>query len=177
MQYIQKRSFIATLTSVTPGYEGVLDSVEVGSPSRRKNAWLTVASPYHVVTQQRFWFGYFDGKKAGYQVRTVESDSGDSHYSIWGLSTNNYVGYYVKSTNPVLWGVRVDGAKIGEPERRVYEDVTLEAPSKELLGVRTRKSWEDHYVEVDAPNKLLMRMDVMEVNVALFDQYSKFLRR
>ncbi|MNJ68595.1 hypothetical protein D3C77_648560 [compost metagenome] len=107
----------------------------------------------------------------------MESDPGDPHFHIWDLSTNNHVGYYSKSENPVLWRVRVDGAKIGVPERAVYEGVTLAAPGQELFGVRTRKSWEDHFVAVDAPNKLLMRMDVKEVNVPLFDQASKFRRR
>jgi len=179
MQYIQERSFIATLTSVTPGCEGVLDSVEVGTPTRRKNAWLTVSSPGLVGAQQRFWFGYFDCESAGYQVRTVESEEGASHCDIWGLNANNYIGYYTKSDDPVLWRVRVDGTKIGTPECGTY-NVTLAAPGQAVFGVRKRdKVWEDRFVEADADAKikLLIKMDVLEVNVPLFDQYSKFLRR
>ncbi|MNJ60714.1 MULTISPECIES: hypothetical protein [Pseudomonas] len=180
MQYIQERSFIATLTSITPGNEGILDSVEGNHvPAQRTHTWLTITSPFSVESQQRFWFGYFDGQNAGYQVRTVASGNGTSHYDVWDLSTNNFVGYYPKSDNPVLWRVRVDGQKIGIPECGTY-NVTLAAPGQLLFGVRKReKQWQDRYVEVDADAKikLLIEMDVLEVNVPLFDEYSKFLRR
>lgn len=175
MQFVQERSFIATLTSITPGNEGILDSVE-GSPSQRKNEWLTISTPSTVGSQQRFWFGYFDGDNAGYQVRTVKSEDGASHHDLLGVNRNGFVGYYVKGDDPVLWRVRVDGAKIGTLQRGTHT-VTIAAPGMAYFGVRKRdKVWEDRYVEVDedAKVKLLIKMDVQEVNVPLFEQFSMF---
>lgn len=91
MQYLQNRSFIASLTSTTPGYEGIIDSVEYSTHggTQRKNEWLTVAAPSTVEFQQRFWFGYHDGAKPGYQIRTIEFGPGQAHYQTWDLSYGN----------------------------------------------------------------------------------------
>ncbi|QVM92361.1 hypothetical protein JYG34_04855 [Pseudomonas entomophila] len=176
MRYIQDRSFIATLTSVTPDYPGHLDSVE-GTPRERRNAWLTVTSPGAIETQQRFWFGYFEGRDAGYQVRTLESAPGGSHYAIWDLDFQNYIGYYPSSKSPTLWRVRVDGTKLKQPEQRLYQGVTLAAPALAMLSVANRPAWDDHYVGVNKPNPLIFKMDVLQVNVAVFDHPAKFRQR
>ncbi|QXH34991.1 hypothetical protein [Pseudomonas muyukensis] len=176
MRYVQERSFIATFLSTTPGYSGYLDSVE-GLPRTRRNNWLTLTSPFSAEPPQRFWLGYFEGRDAGYQVRTLESAPGDSHHAIWDLSFSNSIGFYVSSTNPVLWRVRVDDAKLQVPEQRTYRNVTLAAPGKALLSVATRDSWDDHYVGIKRPNPLTFTMDVLEVGCALFDSHLKFRRR
>ncbi|UBM24522.1 hypothetical protein K8374_19465 [Pseudomonas sp. p1(2021b)] len=176
MRFIQERSFIATFTSVTPGYLGVLDSVE-GLPGERKNAWLTIAPPGKVQDPQRFWFGYFEGQDAGYQVRTVMSGANDSHHDIWGLNFNKSVGYYTKSDKPILWRVRVEGAKLKMPEARIYEDVTLAIPGQAMMSVATRAPWEEHYVGIGRPNTLYFRMDIQETNVPEFVSFDQYRRR
>ncbi|MCG8294553.1 hypothetical protein [Pseudomonas entomophila] len=176
MRYVQERSFLATLTSVTPEYPGNLDSVE-GTPQTRRNRWLTIAPSGQIESQQRFWFGYFEDIDAGYQVRTVESSSGGSHYAIWDLDFQNYIGFYLTSKKPILWRVRIDGAKLGRPEQRVYDGVTLAAPGLATLGVANRASWDDHYVGVNKPNPLSLRMNILQVGVALFDSPLKFRQR
>ncbi|MDH0302742.1 MULTISPECIES: hypothetical protein [unclassified Pseudomonas] len=176
MRYVQERSFLATLTSVTPGYEGPLDSVE-GVPLERRNNWLTIAPPGSVETQQRFWFGYFQGSDAGYQIRTVESGPGGSHYAIWDLNIGNAIGFYLKSKKPILWRVRVDDAKLQRPELRTYGNVTLAAPSRAMVGVANRSPWDDHYVGVNRPNLLHLRMEVLQVDCQVFDAYDQFRRR
>ncbi|WP_145185116.1 MULTISPECIES: hypothetical protein [unclassified Pseudomonas] len=169
MTYVQERSFIATFTSVTPGYEGWLDSLE-GSPTERRNQWLTVrADTAGFQTQQGFWFGYYQGDVEGYQVRTVAFDSSNSHYDLWGLSLRNSVGYYAKSTHPISWRVRLGGVKIVRPEVGQYDDVTLAAPARAMLSCATRPAWDDHYVGVGKKNVLQFRMDIREVGVARFD--------
>ncbi|WMW05237.1 hypothetical protein [Pseudomonas entomophila] len=176
MRYIKDRSFLATLTSVTSDYPGNLDSVE-GMPHKRGNAWLTVTPPGRIETQQCFWFGYFEGGDAGYQIRTVESAPGDSHYAIWDLDFQNYIGYYLTSKNPILWRVRVGDRKLQLPEQRTYDGVTLAAPGRALLSVANRPTWDDHYVGVNKPNPLLFEMNVLQVGVALFDSPTKFRQR
>ncbi len=177
MRFIQERSFIATLSSTTPGYEGVLDSVEFKSvPASRCNNWLTLTSHFSVQAQQRFWFGYYEGADPGYKVVTVESEAGASHRDIWGLGRGDCVGYYVKVAKPLLWRIWVDGQKLAIPEVSDYSQVTIAAVGSVPLGVRNRKSWEDRYVSAGAPNKLIMRMNVSEVNVPSFDKFSMFRR-
>lgn len=176
MRYIKERSFLATLTSTTSDFPGHLDSVE-GLPQKRGNAWLTVSPPGRIATQQVFWFGYFEGDDAGYQVRTVESAPGDSHYAIWDLDFQNYIGYYLTSKHPTLWRVRVGDNKLQLPEQRIYDGVTLAAPGRALLSVANRPAWDDHYVGVNKPNPLQFRMDVQQVDVALFDHPAKFRQR
>ena len=173
MRYVQERSFLATLTSVTPDYPGRLDSIE-GTPQVRRNRWLTIAPSGHFAPPQQFWFGYFEGDDAGYQVRTVESSPGGSHYAIWDLDFQNYIGFYLTSKAPVLWRVRVDDAKLRLPEQRLYEGVTLAAPGSATLAVANRAFWDDHYVGVNKPNPLKFKMDVLQTGVALFDSPSKF---
>ncbi|EKT4466992.1 hypothetical protein QEL93_002399 [Pseudomonas putida] len=176
MRFIQERSFIATFTSVTPGYLGILDSVE-GTPGERKNAWLTIGSPSCVKEQQRFWFGYYEGQDAGYQVRTVMSGDDSAHRTIWDLSFNKSVGYYQKSDKPVLWRVRVEGAKLQMPEVRIYEDVTLAMPGQAMMSVANRAPWDEHYVGIGRPNTLYFRMDVQETNVPEFVSFDQYRRR
>ncbi|MFB6399748.1 hypothetical protein [Pseudomonas putida] len=177
MSFIQERSFIATLTSTTPGYQGILDSVEFKTmPASRCNNWLTVASPYSVRAQQRFWFGYFESDRPGYRIVTVESEAGASHRDTWDLGSGNCVGYYPKVAKPLLWRIWVSGQALAIPEVSEYSGVTIAAVGSVPLGVRDRKSWEDHYVSAGAPNKLIMQMCISEVNVPYFDSYSMFRR-
>ncbi|MHC2145588.1 hypothetical protein [Pseudomonas sp. 210_17 TE3656] len=173
MRYIQERSFIATLTSATPGYEGILDSVEGGAPSQRKNDYLTVSGVSSVESQQRFWFGYFDGENPGYRVRAVAFADEDAHYEVWELGSDGRVGYYVKPKNPVLWRIWANGSKFGVPVRGSQEGVTIAAVGSVPIGVRNRKSWEDRYVQAGGPNKLVMSLGVDHVNVPLFDAFGK----
>ncbi|AGZ36903.1 hypothetical protein C4Q28_05960 [Pseudomonas sp. SWI6] len=176
MKYVQDRSFIATFTSVTPGYEGWLDSME-GTPRERRCQWLTVSSSSEVKSPQRFWFGYFEGDRHGYQVRAVESGEGYAHYDIWDLSGQSYIGYYAKSDEPVSWRVRVDGTKIEQPQIQVYQGVTLAAPGLAMVSVANRKPWDDHYVGVGKPNVLTFEMAVQDVNVPNFSNVSLYRRR
>jgi len=178
MSFIQERSFIATLTSTTPGYEGILDSVESKTiPALRGNSWLTVASAQSVSAQQRFWFGYYEGDRPGYRIVTVESEEGASHKDTWGLGGGDCVGYYPKVAKPLLWRIWVSGQALAIPEVTDYLGVTIAAVGSVPIGVRNRKPWEDHYVSAGAPNKLIMRMCVSEVNVPSFDSFSMFRRR
>ncbi|MBF8743484.1 hypothetical protein [Pseudomonas guariconensis] len=176
MRFVQERSFIATFVSMTPGYPGTLDSIE-GSPAARRNAWLTVDSRTTGLEPQQFWFGYFEGGDAGYQVRTVMSGPDGSHHDFWDLSFNKSVGYYIDSKNPILWRVRVDGAKLKMPEQRIYEGVTLAAPGQAMLSVANRAPWDEHFVGVGKPNTLYFRMDVREVNVPEFVRFDQYRRR
>ena len=176
MGFVQERSYIATFTSMTPGYPGILDSIE-GTPGERKNAWLTIASACSLQEQQRFWFGYYDGPDAGYQVRTVMSATDGSHRDIWDLSFNKSVGYYPKSKKPILWRVRVDGTKLKMPEPRIYENVTLAMPGQAMMSVATRAPWDEHYVGINRPNTLYFRMDIQETNVPEFISFDQYRRR
>ncbi|WP_462401867.1 hypothetical protein [Pseudomonas sp. Marseille-QA0332] len=174
MQYIQQRSFIATLTSRTPGYEGILDSVELTSNSmfERKHEWLTVSSMHSVQSQQRFWFGYFDGEYPGYRVRAVEFAEGDAHYEAWDLK-GNWVGYYLTRPEPVLWRLWAHGERLGVPEVGGQEGVTIAAVGSVPLGVRNRKVYENRYVQAGGANKLIMCLGVEHVNVPLFDGFDR----
>lgn len=178
MSFIQERSFIATLNSTTPGYEGILDSVECKTvPASRCNSWLTVSSEFSVAKQQRFWFGYYDGTNPGYRIMTVESEDGASHKDNWDLSSNSYVGYYTKVSKPLLWRISVNGQSLAMPEVTDYSDVTMAAVGSAPLGVSNSSSWEDRFVRAGAANKLIMLMHVTEVNVPSFDSFSMFRRR
>jgi len=178
MQFIQERSFIATLSSTTPGYEGILDSVESKTiPSSRGDDWLTVSTCSSVGSQQLFWFGYYAGKDPGYKVVTVESEEGASHLKTWGLGSGNCVGYYLAPGKPLLWRIWVNGQKLEIPQVCEYSGVTIAAVGSVPIGVRNRKSYEDRYVSAGAPNKLIMQMRVCEVNVPSFDSFSMFRRR
>ncbi|MDM3887930.1 hypothetical protein QSV36_20385 [Pseudomonas sp. BCRC 81390] len=178
MSFIQARSFIATLTSTTPGCEGILDSVESRTiPASRCNNWLTVSSALSVGSQQRFWFGYYEGRQPGYSIVTVESEAGASHKDTWDLGSGYCVGYYPKVANPLLWRIRVNGQALAKPEVADYSGVTIAAMGSAEIGVRNRKSWEDCYVRAGAPIKLIMLMRVSEVNVPSFDRYAMFRRR
>ena len=178
MSFIQQRSFIATLTSTTPGYEGILDSVESKTtPASRCNSWLTVTTEYSVSSQQRFWFGYYEGENPGYRIVTVESEAGASHKDSWDLGRGDCVGYYPTVSKPLLWRIWVNGRALGDPEVTDYSGVTIAAVGSVPIGVRNRKSWEDRYVFAGAPNKLIMQMRVSEVNVPEFNNYSLFRRR
>ena len=178
MSFIQERSFIATLNSTTPGYEGILDSVESKTvPASRCNSWLTVSSEFSVAAQQRFWFGYYDGTNPGYRIMTVESEEGASHNDTWDMSSNSYVGYYTKVPKPLLWRISVDGRSLAMPEITDYSGVTMAAVGSAPLGLNSRSSWEDHFVRAGAANKLIMLMRVTEVNVPSFDSFSMFRRR
>ncbi|MCE5977288.1 hypothetical protein [Pseudomonas sp. JR33AA] len=178
MSYIQERSFIATLSSTTPGYEGILDSVESETiPASRCNSWLTVSSPLTVGSPQRFWFGYYEGENPGYRIVTVESEDGASHRDFLALSSGNYIGYYVRVKKPLLWRIWVSGKKLEVPVVGVYSGVTIAAVGSVPIGVRNWRAWEDWYVSAGAPNKLIMRMNVSEVNVPGFDSYKNFRRR
>ena len=174
MTYIQERSFIASLTSTTPGHEGILDSVEYSTEhgTRRNNEWLTLTSPWSVESQQRFWFGYFDGDKPGYQVRTIGLADGDAHYHTWDLSHGNNIGYYVNRKTPVLWRIWTQGEKLGVPDLGKYEEVTMAAVGSVPIGVRTRNPIENRYVQAGARHKLIMTLDVEHTAVPLFDSYS-----
>nr|WP_225780501.1 hypothetical protein [Pseudomonas sp. Marseille-Q3773] len=175
MSFIQHRSFIATLTSTTPGYEGILDSVESKTiPASRRNSWLTVASEHAVGSQQRFWFGYYEGKQPGYRIVTVESEKGASHKDTWDLGSGDRVGYYPKVATPLLWRIWVNGKVLANPEATDYPGMTIATVGSVPIGVRNRKSWEDHYVSAGAPNKLILLMSIREVNVPSFDSYSMF---
>jgi hypothetical protein len=176
-KYVQERSFIATFTSVTPGYEGWLDSIE-GLPAERRNQWLTVRKQTDSLqSQQRFWFGYFKGRDEGYQVRTVQTDASSSHYAIWDVGLQNAIGYYLKSSNPIYWRVRVDGVKIQLPEVANYENVTLAAPHQAMFSCATRPSWDDQYVGLNRKHVLEFVMNVEEVAVANFDSIHEFGHR
>ncbi|MFJ4065065.1 hypothetical protein ACIPW4_07170 [Pseudomonas sp. NPDC089996] len=178
MPLIQERSFIATLTSTTPGYEGILDSVESKTiPASRCNDWLTVAPGHSVASQQRFWFGYYEGMQPGYRILTVESEEGASHRDAWDLGRGDCVGYYAKVSTPLLWRIWVKGEALAIPEVSEYAGVTIAAVGSVPIGVRNRKRWEDRYVSAGAPNKLIMLMNVSEVNVPDFDSFSRFRRR
>jgi hypothetical protein len=178
MPLIQERSFIATLTSTTPGYEGILDSVEsTTTPASRCNSWLTVGSAQGIALQQRFWFGYYGGERPGYRVMTVESEERASHMDSWDLGRGDCVGYFTKVAKPLLWRVWVNGEALAIPVVSEYSGVTIAAVGSVPIGVRHRKPWEDHYVSAGAPNKLIMKMNVIEVNVSDFDSFSMFRRR
>ena len=175
MQYLQNRSFIASLTSTTPGYEGIIDSVEYSTHegTQRKNEWLTVAAPSTVEFQQRFWFGYYDGAKPGYQIRTIEFGPGQAHYQTWDLSYGNNVGFYKDVKSPILWRVWTNGEKLGIPVCQAYEGVNIAPISRSSIGVRDRSARENRYVEVGVANKLFMTLCVEHVDVPLFDGYFK----
>lgn len=178
MSFIQQRSFIATLSSITPGYEGILDSFERKTvPASRCNHWLTLSSLGEGSSQQRFWFGYHDGKDAGYRVMTVESEDGTSHQDIWDLGIGNCVGYYPKVDTPLSWRIWVSGKKLGTPEVTDYSNVTIAAVGSVPLGIRDRKPWEDKWVSAGGPIKLIMRLSISEVNVPNFENYAQFRRR
>jgi len=178
MSFIQERSFIATLNSTTPGYEGILDSVECKTvPASRCNSWLTVSSELSVATQQRFWFGYYEGSNPGYRIMTVESEEGASHKDTWDLGSGNCVGYYPKVSKPLLWRIWVDGRALAMPEVTDYSGVTMAAVGSVPIRVSNCSSVEDRYVSAGAVNKLIMLMRVSEVNVPSFDSFSMFRRR
>lgn len=175
MHYVQERSFIATFSTETLGFTGILDSFE-GTPRTRQNNWLTVVESGLTVAPQQFWFGYFEGEDSGYQVLTIASEAGASHKDYWDLSSNSHVGYYVTSKKPVLWRVRVDGSKIVQPECGECEGVTLAARGQALLSARERPRWEDHWVAVNAPIKLEFTMNVTEVDVPRFENFAQYRR-
>jgi hypothetical protein len=177
MHYVQERSFIASLTSTAPGFEGVLDSVEHSTHegTLRKNAWLTVSEASTVEAQQRFWFGYFDGENPGYRVRAVEFFDGQAHYEAWDLSRGNNVGYYLTRKDPLLWRIWANGNKFGVPKCGAQEGVTIAAVGSVPIGLRNRKPWENRYVEAGAPNKLIMCLGVEHVSVPLFDGFNKLV--
>ncbi|MNE90491.1 hypothetical protein D3C80_1880090 [compost metagenome] len=107
----------------------------------------------------------------------MESEEGASHKDTWGLGGGDCVGYYPKVAKPLLWRIWVSGQALAIPEVTDYLGVTIAAVGSVPIGVRNRKPWEDHYVSAGAPNKLIMRMCVSEVNVPSFDSFSMFRRR
>lgn len=181
MHYIQERSFIATVTCQTPGYEGLLDSFEITSDSiyQRTHRWLSIC-PFSTVEQpQQFWFGYYEADRPGYQVRAVESQDGDAHYHAWELS-DNWVGYDSIKRRPVLWRLWAHGNPFGVPECGAHDGITVAAVGSVPLGVRNRKAWENRYVEAGAANKLFLRLGIGHTGVLEFDRFSRsgeYLRR
>jgi len=174
MRYIQERSFIASVTSRTPGYEGVLDSFEITANSvyQRTHRWLSVC-PFSAVEQpQRFWFGYYEGDRPGYRVRAVEFTDGDAHYEAWELS-KQWVGYDLTARHPVLWRLWAHGDSFGVPATGVQDGITIAAVGSVPLGVRDRKAWENRYVEAGAANKLFLSLGIEHVGVQAFDSFTQ----
>jgi hypothetical protein len=175
MRYIQERSFIATVTSRTPGYEGLLDSFEFNDDSvyQRTHRWLSIC-PFSTVEQpQRFWFGYYDGDRPGYRVRAVEFADGDAHYQAWELS-GQWVCYHATVRHPVLWRLWAHGNPFGVPTGGVQDGITVAAVGSVPLGVRNRKTWENRYVEAGAANKLFLSLNIEHVGVQAFDSFARF---
>lgn len=171
MKYVQARSFIARLSSMTPGKEGILDSVEWESGANaRKNNWLTLSSEWSVAHQQRFWFGYYEGRDPGYVIRTVRLEDGDDDFSPWDLSRNGYVGYYVTSRNPVRWRIWNHGQVFGLPLAGRCEQITIAAVGSVPLGIRKQPRFEEQYIQAGAAIKLILCLDIDHTDVPEFDQ-------
>lgn len=145
----------------------------MGYRSQRSQEQLAdIELNWSVAHQQRFWFGYYEGKDPGYVIRTVRIEDSDDYFSPWDLSRNGYVGYYPTSKNPVRWRIWNDGQALGLPLAGRSEKITIAAVGSTFLGIRNRPSYEEQFVQAGASNKLIMCLDIEHTDVPEFNHVS-----
>jgi hypothetical protein len=179
MKYRQELSFIATLTSQTPGFEGIIDSVEYASGQviSSRGDWLTLTVDSNL-KQQQFWFGCFEeGGKLRFRIKTFTPDQDlNLHHKILALSHNAYVGLYpAKKSTEALWILRSPGGLFDMPTVGRHQGIIVTTLDQRAWGPSQGRSARDPlsncYVRI-AAKPLVLSLGVERTGVPLFDSFA-----
>ena len=172
-------SFIATLASETPGFEGIIDSVEYkpGHVNFTRGEWLTITDEQSVPAQ-KFWFGCFEvGGKLRFKIKTFTPDQDlNLHFRAVGLSYNDYAGLYVTERNgSAYWRLRSPHGNFDTPTVGTHRDLCLLTADKRVMGPsqggKVRKPLDNCYVQI-ASRPLALALNIEHSGVPLFDSFA-----